>query len=194
MGFHDACYDFLWECIESCCGFCHDVVFCDLGTPEEILAMMCEYRRIKRIVPTVYYGDFSTMSMIASGCRGWSFFLFPDEIVHQSSWHYLWDVSVRHIDDYEGAFVPILNADGIIDESPRIFSGRLASRLRHDGVELFTKGKINMLPAGLFPRPVWKVPTKMSYGRALAVDPPSVLVNSPAPWAMKQFVNDKNGD
>jgi hypothetical protein len=185
MGFHDACYDFLWECVESCCGFSDDVIFCDLEAPDEALSLMCDYRRIKRDdVPTVYYGDFKSMLSIISGDNdGWAFFIFPDEIVHEMSWHYIWDIGVHHTSSYDGAMVPILSSceDGV-DECIRIISIAAIDHLSRDGVELIQVGSLNILPAGLFPRPVWKLPARMDDSNIDEMDPPEIVINSSSKW------------
>ena len=92
--------DVLWPCVESCCGMSENVLFCDIGAPDDALELMCDYRYIKRDVPTIHFDSMEMALSSLSHLDGWVMLLFPDEVVHQDAWYHVWEFSRRCQSDF----------------------------------------------------------------------------------------------
>lgn len=132
-------------------------MFCDIGAPDESLDLMCRYRDIKRDIPTMTFDSLEMAFLSLSSLPGWVMIMFPDEIVHEHTHHYVWDLSMRHQDDFDGAYVPILcNSFTSVKNSLRILRAPLLRWIFVDGVESISD-TLRLAPASYFSSPIWKM-------------------------------------
>jgi len=156
----------VWECLESCSGLAEQSVICDLGMGPEAAAAVAEFRRLKRRFEIRGYcsvehalSDFRPRSI-------WTAIIFGDEVVHENSRHYLWDLAGRHHADFDGAEVPVHavfanwtanSGHGVAGyKDIRLADSNKLSQLKYDGFKMRFPGA-NLAPMQLNPKPIWKL-------------------------------------
>ena len=147
----------VWECLSSLSGFCDTVVVHDHGMPQSLYNLVDEFSRIKRMIVV----DTTCPSPISELADDeWIYLGVLDEIVHEDSHHYLWDLALKH-NEFFAADVPLWTVCGAfgITESlqTRLARRDVLDQFHFDGdvfsVDLAVEFRS---PSGHMPKPIWK--------------------------------------
>lgn len=146
-----------WECLSSVSGFCDRVIVHDYGMSPEPRTLVDEYSRTKRMITVDTLGP---RSMSSYADDDWVYLAVLDEIVHEDSHHYLWDVALKHL-EFDAVDVPIrtifgtAGADDLIQT--RMVKRSFLADSEFDGDSFFIDLPVGRrAPSGHMPAPVWK--------------------------------------
>lgn len=146
-----------WESLSSLSGFCDLIVVHDYGMKKCLSEIVDEFSRIKRMV-VVDTSEPVPLARMADD--EWIYFGVLDEVVHEDSHHYLWDLA-HHYDEFEGADVPIRMVFGACSTKDvvetRMVRRSAAEKMFFDGEVFSTSLDVSKCsPSGHLPSPVWK--------------------------------------
>lgn len=158
----------VWESLESASGVADEMILVDIGMDESSTVAVDEFRRLKRCCPVISYDNIYEMIHNITFDTEWCIVMFADEIIHEESRHYIWDLADRHSGDYDGASLPIhvvyASWDGftstgmsLVHDDIRMMDVDILRGLEWDGVKFNARGDLNLAPPQLCPRPIWKL-------------------------------------
>jgi hypothetical protein len=154
----------MWESVDSCRTCSTSVVVCDIGMDDASMGMLFDYDRLKGGL------TFTHFSSVDEACMnlpddGWNLIIFGNEVLHEDSCHFLWDIAHRH-DEFDAVAAPIATLFPgdepriKISEDIRMFSGRVSRSVRRVG-GMFCASVCgrdpSIAPAGLNPNPIWRL-------------------------------------
>jgi hypothetical protein len=171
--------DFMWESIDSCRSFCDKVVVCDLGVNENVQTVCGEYQRLKGGIQIYHYDSIHEVCFNLPR-NGWNFILYGNEVIHEDSYHYLWDLVKNH-QEFDGAMLRVVGVkigeNGCLYsdcEDMRLFIGVPLISINNEGLVMSScRKKLKLAPAGLQPKPIWQ----FNFGDFNGKDPLSKLTS-----------------
>ena len=162
----------VWECLNSLSAFCDKMTVYDLGMSETTGRMIRVFSDTKRKIRV----ETSVPEMKDLADDEWIYFSMIDEVVHEDSYHYLWDFAALHYGEFTAVDVPVHEALAEVSEDD-IVQTRLVRKNILDQFKFNGSGTTTQLPgsfrspSGIMPAPVWKFSFRlpesgcMPYGR-----------------------------
>ena len=166
LGSEACCHAPVWECLESCCRLSDDLMVCDLGMPLHAEKTVAEFSRVKRKLRVEKFYDVADVLETAKIDSKWIVFVFGDEVVHEDSMHYIWDLVSHHGDSFDGAAVPVhvvfaswyaSSEHGVGGyRDIRLVDSQSTNFMAYDGTRFFLPDS-RIAPMELNPKPIWKL-------------------------------------
>lgn len=181
----------VWECLESCGGFCDRMEVNFISGDNGILDVILEFRRLKRDFSVSFYDSVDEAFWNYNPTTTWTMVLFADEVCHEGSQHFFWDLVQRHGDEYDFAMIPVRmvfrsdsrdSGRAVTFDDSRLIKSDVMKDFHWNGVEFDYKETFRIVPSSLCPKPIWKMRTSTTvndgYGEYIPLDP--TVIDVPA--------------
>jgi len=147
----------VWECLNSLSAFCDHITVYDLGMSKATGGVVEVFSDTKRKITM----KSSVPKMKEIDDDDWIYFSMIDEVVHEDSYHYLWDFAYLHHGDFLAVDIPIHEAFVEVAENDktrtRLAKKTILGQFWFNGIEVMTAlPKRLCSPSTNMPAPVWK--------------------------------------